>query len=86
MKPTKGAEYVAKTEAMFSALVAKYQDAESVTGKLTRETNAKRSIEENVMVGVMLFKEKDGSKDEETPVNLELTHGTSRTKALKSKT
>ena len=50
MKPTKGAAYVAKTEATFSALVAKYQDAESATGKLNRDTIAKRSIEENVMV------------------------------------
>jgi hypothetical protein len=86
MKPTKGAAYVAKTEAMFSALVAKYQNAESVTGKLTRETNAKRSIEENAMVRVMLFKENDGSKDEETPVNIKLSPGTSSTQTLETTT
>jgi len=82
---TKRSAYVAKTEAEYERIVGKYSDAVSAKGKLTRELDSKQ--EENAMVKVILFKDKDqpGGNDDDVPVNVEFAPGTSVAQARKTK-
>jgi hypothetical protein len=79
---TKRVEYTQKTDREYNKIVGKHKDAESVKGKLTREIDAKRKEEENIMITMILFREKEADpkaekrkSDRETTVNIDFREG-----------
>ena len=79
---TKRKDYTNKTDKEFNKLVGKYSSSDSVKGILAR-TSEKKKVR-NVMVTVILFREKESEKAEkqreakgaEVPVNIDFDKGT----------
>ena len=77
------ADFICRTDKEFGRIVGKYKDAESVKGMLERGREQKRA--RDATVTLLLFREEDKERNEESTVNVDFPKGTTVASALAPK-